>query len=190
MTKMAQSTETEIKLQVSKLSEVHEKLASFGYDVSQPRAFEANTLYDTGDQRLYHSGMILRLRESGDRALVTWKGPEIPGRHKSRPERETSVGSVETFAYILEQVGFKPVFRYEKFRTELEDAEAEGTVTLDETPIGNFIELEGPAAWIDETARRLGFQQEQYIKESYGSLYRRWCENVGVQPSHMVFSST
>lgn len=183
-------TEIEIKLQVRNLSEVQQKLESSGYHVTQPRTFEANTLYDSADRRLYHSGMILRLRESGGRALLTWKGPEIPGPHKSRPERQTSVGSAETFAYILEQVGFRPAFRYEKFRTEMQGAAVESTVTLDETPIGNFIELEGPAEWIDETARRLGFQPEQYIKESYGALYRRWCRNSGVQPSHMVFSLT
>lgn len=187
---MANSTETEVKIQVNNLGEAQQKAETFGYRVSQPRSFEANTLYDTADRRLYHSGMILRLRESGGRAVVTWKGREIPGPHKSRPEQETSVGSLETLAYILDQIGFHAAFRYEKFRTELQNETAEGIITLDETPIGNFIELEGPAAWIDETARRLGFQPEQYIKESYGALYRRWCQNIGVQPSHMVFSST
>lgn len=187
---MANSTETEIKIQVKNLSEVQQKAEVSGYRITRPRAFEANTLYDTADRRLYHSGMVLRLRDSAGRAVLTWKGPEIPGPHKSRPEQETSVGSIETFAFILDQIGFHPAFRYDKFRTELQDEAAEGTITLDETPIGNFIELEGPEAWIDETARRLGFHPEQYIKESYGALYRRWCQNIGVQPSHMVFSST
>jgi adenylate cyclase class 2 len=186
---MTNSTETEVKLQVNNLSKVQQKAEDLGYCISQPRSFEANTLYDTADRRLYHSGMILRLRESGGRAVLTWKGREIPGPHKSRPERETTVGSIETFAYILDRLGFHPAFRYEKFRTELQDQSAQGTITLDETPIGNFIELEGSAAWIDETARRLEFQPEQYIKESYGALYRRWCQNLGVQPSHMVFPS-
>jgi adenylate cyclase class 2 len=187
---MANSTETEIKLQVNNLSEVQQKLESYGYQVSQPRTFEADTLFDTGDRRLYHSGMLLRLRQAGSRSVVTWKGPEIPGPHKSRPERETSVDSLETFAYILDQIGFKPAFRYEKFRAEMKKPGVDATVTLDETPIGNFVELEGPPVWIDETAKLLGFQPELYIKESYGALYRRWCRNIGVEPSHMVFSST
>ena len=42
-------------------------------------------------------------------------------------------------------------FKYEKYRTEFADA-AGGTVTFDETPIGNFLELEGSGAWIDEMA--------------------------------------
>lgn len=186
---MANSTETEIKLRINNLSEVQQKLEIFGYHISQPRQFEANTIFDTSDRRLYHSGMLLRLRESGGRSMLTWKGPEIPGPHKSRPERETTVASAETFGYILDQLGFKPAFRYEKFRTELKNANPDATVTLDETPIGNFIELEGSAGWIDETARNLGFGPADYITESYGALYRRWCGSNGVQPSHMVFSS-
>jgi len=187
---MANATETEIKLPVENAAALLDKLHAAGYQVSQSREFEANTLYDTDDRRLFHSGMLLRLRETGGRSILTWKGPVIAGPHKSRPERETTVGSAETFGYILDQLGFEPVFRYEKFRTELKGANPEATVTFDETPIGIFMELEGPAAWIDETARTLGFKYADYVTESYGTLYRRWCERKGVEPSHMVFSST
>ena len=186
---MAGPTETEIKLRIQNGSEIQTKLNATGYQVSQAREFEANTIYDTTESRLFHSGMLLRLRESGGRSILTWKGPVIPGPHKSRPERETTVGSAETFGGILDQLGFNPVFRYEKFRTEWKGANPEATVTLDETPIGIFMELEGPAAWIDETARSLGFGPAEYITDSYGTLYRRWCESNGVEPSQMVFSS-
>ena len=47
-----------------------------------------------------------------------------------------------------------PSFRYEKFRAEWSDGK--GHVVLDETPIGFFGEIEGPARWIDQTARHLG----------------------------------
>jgi len=186
---MANAIETEIKIQVENASEVQEKLKAAGYQVSRAREFEANTIYDTGESRLFHSGMLLRLRESGGCSILTWKGPVIPGPHKSRPERETTVGSAEIFGGILDQLGFKPVFRYEKFRTEWKGAHPEATVTFDETPIGIYIELEGPADWIDETARVLGSEHSEYVTESYGTLYRRWCESKGVEPSHMVFAS-
>jgi adenylate cyclase class 2 len=187
---MASATETEIKLRVKNDgSEMQDKLKAAGYRVSQPREFEANTLYDTEDSRLFHSGMLLRVRESGGRSVLTWKGPAIPGPHKSRPERETGVNSAETLGYILDQLGFKRVFRYEKFRTELKGANPEATVTFDETPIGIFIELEGPPSWIDQTAAMLGFKEAEYVTESYGTLYRQWCESNEVKPSDMVFSS-
>jgi adenylate cyclase, class 2 len=186
---MTGPTETEIKLRVGNAAEVQKKLQAAGYQISRAREFEANTIYDTADSRLFHSGMLLRLRESGGRSILTWKGQVSPGPHKSRPERETTVGSARIFGSILGQLGFKPVFRYEKFRTEWKGANPEAAVTFDETPIGIFIELEGPAGWIDETARILGFDDSEYVTESYGTLYQRWCESNGVQPSHMVFSS-
>jgi adenylate cyclase, class 2 len=187
---MAGSTETEIKLRVQNLLEIQKTLEAEGYRISQARQFEANTIYDTSESRLLHSGMLLRLRQTGGRATLTWKGPVIPGPHKSRPERETQIGSAETFGYILEQLGYKPVFRYEKFRTELKGTDPAATVTLDDTPIGLFVELEGPAAWIDETAKSLGFAPRDYVTESYGTLYRQWCQSNGVQPLHMIFSSS
>ena len=59
--------------------------------------------------------------------------------------------------------------------------------TLDETPIGMFMELEGTPTWIDRTARKLGFGQPDYITASYGRLYLDWCREHGVKPGNMVF---
>ena len=186
---MANATEIEIKLRIDNPGAALTNLRKAGFQVSQPREFESNTIYDTEEHELLHSGMLLRLRESGGRSTLTWKGPSVPGPHKSRPERETTVGSSETLGFILGQLGYAPVFRYEKFRTELKGSHSEGTATLDETPIGNFMELEGPPEWIDSTAHALGFSKPEYITESYGTLYRRWCEDQGLQPSNMVFPS-
>jgi adenylate cyclase, class 2 len=99
------------------------------------------------------------------------------------------VGSIETLAKILEQLGYRPSFRYEKYRTEFRRDDEAGVVTLDETPIGNFLELEGGGEWIDQTAQKLGFLPKDYVLESYGRLYLAECERRGVQPSHMVFAS-
>ena len=62
-------------------------------------------------------------------------------------------------------------------------------MTVDETPIGSFLEIEGPPEWIDSTASRLGFSADDYILESYGRLYLAACERQGVQPTNMVFTS-
>jgi adenylate cyclase class 2 len=134
--------------------------------------------------------MLLRLREIGERSILTWKGTGIAGPHKIRPELETPVGSAETMAQIFHQLGFELVFRYEKYRTEFTGDHKPGVVTLDETPIGDFLELEGPGEWIDKTADRLGFSADQYILDSYGTLYIADCKSRGVQPTNMVFAST
>jgi len=52
-------------------------------------------------------------------------------------------------------------------------------LVFDETPIGPYIELEGPWAWIDRKARRLGYQKADYIKASYAALYRKQCREEG-----------
>ncbi len=182
-------TETEVKIRVPHLQSVLQRLRSTGFRESVPRQFEANTLYDTPENRLRQEGTLLRLRQIGDHGVITWKGVGAPGPYKSRPELETSVGSVQTLGEILTNIGFQPSFRYEKYRTELRSEDAIGVVTVDETPIGVFLELEGPGDWIDRTAARLGFSPEDYVLESYGRLYVADCERRGVKPSHMVFES-
>jgi adenylate cyclase, class 2 len=180
-------TETEVKISVPHLESIFGRLRSAGFHESVPRQFEANTLYDTPENRLRQQGMLLRLRQIGDVGVITWKGVSVPGPYKSRPELETSIGSIEILDRILTSIGFQSSFRYEKYRTELRSEDAAGVVTVDETPIGVFLELEGPGDWIDRTAGRLGFSPEDYILESYGRLYVADCERRGVNPSHMVF---
>ena len=181
--------ETEIKLRVKDKAAMPDRIREAGFRESVPRVFEVNTLYDTHDQRLRKAEMLLRLRQVGEKCIITFKGPGEPGRHKTRPEVETSLDSAEKMGQILEQLGFMPVFRYEKYRTEFTRDDAAGVVTLDETPIGDFLELEGAAVWIDQTAHKLEFTEEEYILDSYGTLYLADCERRGVQPTHMVFAS-
>ena len=181
--------ETEVKIRIPDFADMLARLQAAGFRETVPRQFEANTLYDTPENRLRQDGAMLRLRQFGNSGVITWKGPNIPGPHKSRPELETSVGSVQTLHQILTSIGFGPSFRYEKYRREFQSGDANGTVTLDETPIGIFLELEGPGDWIDRTAETLGFSPEHYVLESYGRLYIADCERRGVTPSHMVFPS-
>lgn len=182
--------ETEVKIRLDSAAAVPERLQAAGFGISAPRVFEANALYDTEDRTLMRNGMLLRVRQVGDRAVITWKGRGTPGPYKSRPELETSIGSAEIVGQMLAQLGYQPFFRYEKYRTEfMHGRNAEGVVTLDETPIGDFLELEGPGNWIDETASKLGFSQTDYVVDSYARLYVANCERRGVEPGHMVFAS-
>ena len=186
---MKSPTETEVKLRISDRTDARRRIEDSGFTVSAPRLFESNTVYDTADLTLRRHEMILRLRDAGDSRVITWKGPYQSGPYKSRAELETTLGSVETMHQILAQLGYRPSFRYEKYRTEFSAPAAPGVVTLDETPIGDFLELEGPGAWIDETALRLGFSRNDYILESYGRLYVADCKRRGVEPADMVFAS-
>jgi adenylate cyclase class 2 len=129
---------------------------------------------------------MLRLRRVDDQVLLTFKGPGVLGPHKSRHEIETRVEDFAACNAIFEKLGYDVVFRYEKYRSEYRCREG-GVVTLDETPIGVFLELEGPAEWIDQTARELGFSTDQYVTSSYGKLYEEYCRHSGYQVSDMTF---
>lgn len=186
---MKAATETEVKIRLSNRAATLDTIRRAGLTVSAPRQFESNTIYDAPDHTLRQRNMILRLRQLGDTAVITWKGRGDPGPHKSRPELETAIGSLETMDKIFQHLGFRPAFRYEKYRTEFSAENSPGVVTLDETPIGDFLELEGPGDWIDRTAKQLNFGPQDYILESYGGLYFADCERRGLQPSHMLFAS-
>lgn len=180
----ADRTETEIKLAAGDLRQLARKLRAAGFRRKHVRTFEVNLLFDTTEQQLRSGGSLLRLRQFGKLWTLTFKGPANTGRHKSREELEVNINGA-VMPDILSRLGFHPTFRYEKYRTEYFDGE--GISTLDETPIGNYMELEGTAEWIDATALKLGFSQDDYITTSYGRLYAEHCERNGIQPSNMTF---
>ncbi len=182
----SRDSETEIKLACDGFARIRRKLIALGFRRSKARVFESNELFDTAGSALRGQGCLLRLRRAGRHTILTFKGPAVPGKHKTREELETGVADEARFRAILDRLGYQPGFRYEKYRTEYSDGT--GVVTLDETPIGDYLELEGTPEWIDLTAGRLGFSESDYITKSYGKLYLEFCQQRGIVPTHMVFS--
>jgi adenylate cyclase class 2 len=179
--------ETEIKLAVPDRESARRLLQKAGFRVGKRRVFEANTVFDTRGLTLRGRSLLLRLREAGGRAILTYKGRPVPGKHKSREELEVEIPAPAPMTAILNRLGFQAVFRYEKYRTEFQVKGSGGVATVDETPIGVYVELEGAPAWIDRTARQLGFSESDYITASYGSLYLDWCRRHRIKPANMVF---
>jgi adenylate cyclase class 2 len=170
------SVETEIKFRVDDLNGLCQRLQASGFTLQTPRAFESNVLYDTGDRQMRARTEILRIRNYAGRCTLTHKRlPDAgPGedRHKHRIETETEVADGEALASVFLSLGLVAAFRYEKWRSEWSDGE--GHCVVDETPIGNYAELEGEPEWIDRAAARLGVDQAQYITLSYGRLFDLW----------------
>jgi len=181
--------ETEIKLRLVRAAAIRRLLGRLGFEVAKPRVFEINLVFDTSSGALQREQKLLRLRQARGVNTMTFKGPPVKSRHKSREEVESEFADMASMRRILEGLGFLPVFRYEKYRTEYQGASRGGVVMLDRTPIGDFLELEGGARWIDRTARALGFSPADYITVSYGRLYLEHCEAKGVEPGNMVFGS-
>ena len=181
------SMEVEVKIAVPDLAAIAARLDELGFHPVSERLFESNTIWDTPERSLRASGEIVRLREYGQQRVVTYKGVPQPGKHKQREELESDLTSLGVLERIFTRLGLVPSFRYEKFRTEYQRKGAPGMVTLDETPIGNFIELEGEPEWIDLTAHGLGFPESKYLTESYATLYVNRCAALGVPVEHMTF---
>ena len=109
-----------------------------------------------------------------------------------REEIEVEVAEANNLTRIFEGLGMSGWFRYEKYRTTFQlpssKAWARGLlIELDETPIGTYVELEGPAEAIDRAAEELGFSKRDYVLKSYLALYIQECRRKGEQPRHMVF---
>jgi len=183
---LAAVIETEIKLRWNgDASSAHQRVESLGYSASGARLLEADQLFDRESGELSRSSQALRLRSSGGKATATYKGPPETGPYKSREEIEFDVNDAEAFETVLSRLGYQRAFRYEKFRTKY--SAGEGLITVDETPMGIFLELEGPGYWIDETATRLGFNRKQFLTASYAGIYREFRAAHPEAPKDMVF---
>src|SRR5260370_10486351 len=130
--------ETEMRRAVKDARSARQLLREAGFVVSRPRVFEANTVFDTPDLSLRASSRLLRIREAGRVATLTYKGEPATGRHKSREELEVKIDNAATMMAILERLGYHRVFRYEKYRTAFHQPRRAGVAMLDETPVGVY----------------------------------------------------
>jgi adenylate cyclase class 2 len=183
------SHEIEIKFRISDLESLDRHLGKLGFQQVTPRTHEVNTLFDLPGRPLRARGDLLRLRKYGESWVLTHKSKskEKDGPHKTRVETETRVEDGNKMEAILRGLQFEPCFRYEKFRAEWKGGP--GHVVIDETPIGNFAEIEGPPEWIDSIARDLAIRREDYITETYAGLFFAWKHQTGSRAEEMTFEA-
>ncbi|HWX53324.1 MAG TPA: class IV adenylate cyclase [Verrucomicrobiae bacterium] len=184
---MPSQREIEIKFRIKNLKSLTRKLKTCGFSLVTRRTHEMNTLYDLPGGVLRGRGELLRIRQYGAKWTVTYKDKGKIGRHKSRREIETAVQHGRALEGIFQALGFSPTFSYEKFRTEWRLGG--GHVVVDETPIGDFGEIEGPPRWIDKVAKRLGISSDEYITASYTELFQSWKRETGSKAEHLLFSA-
>jgi adenylate cyclase class 2 len=180
------------------------------------KVHEENVIFDTPQGGLAKHGQLLRIRTETPevlrkskvagpkrRVVLTFKRPMVQpagagvegtayGSHKVREEVEVEVAEAGNLTTIFEGLGMSGWFRYEKYRTtfRMPDSKAWATgllIELDETPIGTFVELEGPAPAIDRAAEELGFSKRDYVLKNYLRLYVEECRRNGEEPRDMLF---
>jgi adenylate cyclase class 2 len=163
--------ETELKIPVADHEPLRRTLRQTGATRVRNMARETNLLFDTADGRLRSIGSLLRLRDHGSRQIITFKEPPVfSGAIKQRPEFETPIGDLTTMVEILERLGFKVFMKYEKDREEW--LMGEFSIVLDHTPMGDFVEVEGPEVELEQTARSLGLEPADAVRGSYVSLWQ------------------
>jgi adenylate cyclase class 2 len=216
---MAQEIEIKLRITDAKaLHCTLKRLGARSVDGGSGRVHEWNVIFDTPEGGLAKHGQLLRIRiETAEsklkkgktapskRTVLTFKRPIIVGaapsagaqenhRHKVREEIEVEVADASVLAKIFEGLGMRGWFRYEKYRTTLRlparTSWAKGLlIELDETPIGTFVELEGPPAAIDRAAQELGYSRRDYVLRSYLALYVEDCRRRGREPEDMLFAA-
>jgi adenylate cyclase, class 2 len=198
------SREIEVKLRVEDAEEMEARLKGLGAR-KLGRVFEQNTLFDTPEGDVRKCGLLLRLRVETDaarsrkarkpkRGILTFKAPAPDGRrgtrYKEKLESEAVVAEPGRWPAKLKAIGLRAGFRYEKYRSSFSwPGLAKLHVCLDETPVGAFLELEGPGKEIDRAARALGYGKGEYLRSTYWDVYAADCRKRGRRPTNMVFKA-
>ena len=182
--------EIEVKLAAKDLRALREALRDQGASLLAGAHEEVNDLYDypsdEPSRSLSGSGRTVRLRTAAGKAILTYKGKaRFQNGVKTREEREVEVSDGGEAEGILEGLGLSRRFRYEKRREEwsFEDC----AIALDETPIGNFVEVEGDPVSIRKVFVRLGLDFGEAIPYSYAELYQRRRKEQPELPPDMVW---
>jgi adenylate cyclase, class 2 len=214
---VARETEIKLKIDdVKAFRRALKKLGAHPVAGGASRVHEENVIFDTPQGGLAKHGQLLRIRtetleararskngKGKQRVMVTFKRPvtrsapfdhgaSSQGFHKVREETEVEVAEAAKLTEIFEGLGMSGWFRYEKYRTTFQlpanKSWARGLlIELDETPIGTFVELEGPADAIDRAATALGYSKRDYVLKNYLVLYVEDCRRREEQPRHMLF---
>ena len=180
------AVEEEIKLRVASLAAVRARLEALGAVLLHPRAFEENWIVDDAAESIFGGGRLLRVRRWGEESLLTFKGRATYERGvKRRRETQCRVDDPRALLDIFAELGLQITRRYQKWREawHLEGVE----VVLDDTPMGPFVELEGPAAALHPLAEALQLDPAHALAGSYSELWMKWRREHPEAPADMVF---
>ena len=170
--------EIEVKFLLKDLTALIQKIDQLNLSCTQKRVHEFNLRYDLPDGHLVAKKQVLRLRQD-TQALLTFKGPGVLDEGVLlRKEIEVSVSDFDTARRLLEALGYQVIMMYEKYRANYL---MDGVIlSVDETPFGLFIELEGESpAQVKSAASLLGLDWRQRINLSYSALLDQYNKNTG-----------
>lgn len=162
--------EVELKFALAAPRVLRTRLRRLGFRIRRPRTRETNWLFDDARRSLRAAGKLLRLRRAGHLWLLTAKGPRRPGLLKRRAESQTSVANGPACRALLELAGLTVTGSYTVTRTLLHKPGEAGALAWDETARGPYLEIEGSARWVRQTAAALGLSPRAAEPRSYPEL--------------------
>ncbi len=168
--------EIEIKIRIHNIGTVRETIHTQDFYLVEHNSLEHNIVFDTKERRLKKNKCLLRLRRKNNKYILTFKRPPIKPlkskKYKVREETEVEVADFENTKAIIQALGFDVFFIYEKYREVYKRKNGNVKIMMDQTPMGDFIEIEGSAEEIDQVASALGFTRRDYITANYYTLFR------------------
>jgi len=176
--------EVELKAVVDDLALRRKRLEDAGAALS----FEgkiSDRRYDLVSGELSRRDEVLRVRryENGDgsRVFLDWKGPtEIRDVYKVREEITTPLEDLESFARILERLGFQIVGEIDRFIAQYQVRGA--TVRFETYPrMDVLVEVEGSPETIEAAIEVLGMPRGVYSSDRLAAFVERFEERTGVR---------
>ena len=123
--------EVEVKARIDSFKEMEERLDELGAAKTktefQEDIYFASPIVDFGE-----TDEALRVRTTNNDIFITYKGPKLNEKAKTRKEVEMSIESAEKARDIFEEIGFAPArivrknrkyYSYENFEISLDDVE-------------------------------------------------------------------
>jgi len=162
--------EVELKVKVPSLDPVREQLRRKGAEFLS-KVHEHDIFYNAPHRDFAITDEAVRVRYSGGKAVVTYKGPKIKKYGlKAREELNFAVESGEVFETMLLRLDFTKTIEVDKWREYYRfGAVSVSLDTVDE--LGTFAEIEmivedeaeNPTAQIEKIAKEIGVKGEPIL---------------------------
>ncbi len=156
----------------------------------KPRQYQSNVMFDNSDSLMQTTNGRIRVRtlRKTEKKQLTYKKPLSP-QNGAKKEIEYEIvfqDNDEQIEKILQAMGFKPTTSYERYQTKWQINNI--SITLDEYPFANVVEIEGKQSQIKQLAEELKFDPKKGLTKPIDTLFQEWRKekNLPFKP-HMRF---
>lgn len=123
--------EVEVKAKIDSFKEMEEKLENIGASKSKTE-FQEDIYFASPIVDFAQTDEALRIRTTNNNTFITYKGPKLNDKAKTRKEVEMTIENSEKATDIFTEIGFREVrtvrknrqyYTYENFEISLDDVE-------------------------------------------------------------------